>query len=187
MKEDIFIQTGAVKKGHFLLASGMHSGNYFQAQALLQYPDKAEKAAKKLAGMWKAEKIDVVVSLAVGGIVLGQEIARQLKVRHIFLERKDGKFTLKRGFELKENEKVLLVEDVITTGGSVREGLEVLKQRNVQITGITSLVLRGKNDLKYPLKYLMKIDWPVYNPEECPFCRKGEPLKAPGTKQSSKS
>jgi orotate phosphoribosyltransferase len=183
MKEKFFIESGAIKKGHFLLASGLHSEYYFQAQSLLQYPRLASRAGKEIAKKWKKDNIDVAVSLAVGGIVLGQEVARHLKVRHIFLERKKDKFSLERGFELKENERVLLVEDVITTGGSLKEAIEVLNTYRAQITGITSLVLRGNPDFQYPLKSILKIEWQTYPLDNCPLCREQVPLYIPGTKQ----
>ncbi len=186
MEEKIFRETKAIKKGHFLLASALHSEFYFQAQCLLQYPDIASKAGSEIADMWKNNDVDVVVSLAIGGIVLGQEVARFLGVRHIFLERKNRNFSLERGFNLTDGENVLLVEDVITTGGSLKEAIEVLKKYSVNIIGITSLVLRGTLDFMYPLKTILKINWDKYSPDDCPLCQKDIPLYAPGTKQSSK-
>ena len=184
MKESSLIKVGAIKKGHFLLSSSLHSEYYLQAQSLLQYPDLASKTGKEIARLWKNENIDVVVSLAIGGIVIGQEVARHLGVRHIFVERKKENLSLERGFILNKKEKVLLVEDVITTGGSLKEAIEILKAYDPEIAGITSIVLRGKPDFIYPLKSLLKIDWPAYGRDDCPLCRQGIPLYTPGTKQN---
>jgi orotate phosphoribosyltransferase len=186
MIEQLLEQTGAIKKGHFLLASGYHSEYYFQAQSLLQYPEHASTAGKEIANLWKDEKIDAVISLAIGGIVIGQEVARHIGVRHVFFERKKGTFSLERGFQLKKGERVLLVEDVITTGGSIKEVMPILNNYEVEIAGITSMVLRGEPGFQYDLRYLLKIDWPKYSSSECPLCKAAVPLYAPGTKQSKK-
>jgi orotate phosphoribosyltransferase len=185
MLEKILEETGAIKKGHFLLASGLHSEFYFQAQSMLQYPQKAQIAAAEIAALWNDTPVETVVSLAIGGIVLGQELAREINARHIFLERKQGHFSLERGFVLNKSEKILLVEDVITTGGSLKEAIELLHNYNVEITGITSLVLRGDPEFKFPLKSALKLEWPKFKPEDCPLCKNGKQLKIPGTKQSS--
>ncbi|MBN2406595.1 MAG: orotate phosphoribosyltransferase [Elusimicrobia bacterium] len=185
MKEKNFIDTGAIKEGHFLLSSGLHSDHYFQAQSLLKYPKEASKAGKAIARLWKKDGINVVVSLAIGGIVIGQEVARHLGTRHIFLERKKGAMKLERGFSLDGGERVLMIEDVITTGGSLLEGIEVLKNYGVMIAGIGALVLRGKPELPYPVRTLLVIDWPTYTKEDCPLCRSGVPIYAPGSKQGN--
>ncbi|MCP4652664.1 MAG: orotate phosphoribosyltransferase [Candidatus Omnitrophica bacterium] len=187
MIEDILKSTGAIKTGHFLLASGLHSENYFQAQSMLQYPEYASQTGKEIAALWKNENIDVVVSLAIGGIIIGQEIAKHLGVRHVFLERKNNIFSLERGFRLAPGEKILLAEDVITTGGSLKEIFPLLKKLETDIIGITSIVLRSNAEFSVPFKFLHKINWPAYNPEECPLCKKGIPLYVPGTKQSKNS
>ena len=187
MEEKVFKETKEIKKGHFLLASGLHSEFYFQAQCLLQYPWYASDAGKEISGLWKNSHIDVIVSLAIGGIVLGQEVARFLQVRHIFLERKNRNFSLDRGFNLNKGENVLLVEDVITTGGSLKEVISKLKKYKIKIIGITSLVLRGKVKFSYPLKSLLNINWDKYSPDDCPLCKKEIPLQIPGTKQKQEN
>ncbi|MFH1416174.1 MAG: orotate phosphoribosyltransferase [Elusimicrobiota bacterium] len=187
MIEKILKETGAMKEGHFLLASGYHSEFYFQAQSLLQYPEYASDAGEQLAALWIDEEITTAVSLAIGGIVLGQEVARHLKVRHIFLERKQQTFSLERGFSVRPGERILLIEDVVTTGGSLKEAIPVLEETGAYIVGITSIVSRGNAEFRYPFKYLLSIDWPKYRPEECPLCAKQVPLYAPGTKQSKKT
>ena len=182
--ENLYKETGALKKGHFLLASGLHSEFYFQAQSLLQYPAKASKAAEKIALKWKDKKIDTVVSPAVGAIVLGQEVARALNCRHIFVERKNNAFTFKRGFSLRPSEKVLVVEDVVTTGVSVKEAIEVIKKYKANILGIASLLSRGDACFSYAFTPLVKVKWPTYEPQKCPLCQKKIPVETPGTRQA---
>ncbi|MFC2091660.1 orotate phosphoribosyltransferase [Elusimicrobiota bacterium] len=186
MDTEILKKTGAIKKGHFLLASGLHSEFYFQAQSLLQHPRYASLAGEEIAELWKEDRIDVVVSLAIGGIVLGQEVARHLNCRHIFVERKNREFSLQRGFCITPRERTLLVEDVITTGGSLKEALELLSSYSASIIGITSMVIRGNPELPYPLKYLIELDWHKYEPDECPLCKNNIELYTPGSKQSKK-
>jgi len=181
-----FLEYGAIKKGHFLLASGSHSEYYFQGYELLKYPKIASKIGRDIAKKWKNKKIDVVVSLAVGGIVLGYEVARNLNVRHIFFERKNKVFSLERGFKLKKGERVLLVEDVITTGGSLKEVIKILKKYKVKIVGITAILLRGKVKFPYTVKVLLKMNMRKYHPKRCPLCKKNVPLYIPGTKRAEK-
>jgi orotate phosphoribosyltransferase len=185
--EEILNKTGAIKKGHFKLASGNHSQYYFQAQSMLQYPDYASDIGNRIAALWRKEEIQTVVSLAIGGIVIGQEVARSLGIRHIFLERKDTKFSLRRGFSLEKGEKILLIEDVITTGGSLKEAISIITPLGAEIVGITAIVVRGNPSFTYTLKHLYSIDWPKYSEEECPFCKEGIPLQTPGTKQSKEA
>ena len=137
--------------------------------------------------MWEGQGIRTAVSLAVGGIILGHEVAKALGARHIFVERKDGKLGLHRGFTLKRGEKVLIVEDVITTGGSVFEAVESVESQGAEITGIAAILKRGDADFGYPLRVLLEADWKKFTPSDCPLCREGMPLTAPGTKQSSRS
>ncbi len=185
MIKKLMQKTGALQKGHFLLASGLHSEYYFQAQALLENPEDASKTGSQVAALWKDEPIDCAVSLATGGIIIGHETARHLNVRHIFLERKKGVFTLKRNFKLSPGERILLVEDVITTGGSLKEAIKALEKYRPEIIGITSILSRGNANFNYPLKALKESRWPTYKPRKCPLCKKGIKLNAPGTKQSS--
>ncbi|MFC2061754.1 orotate phosphoribosyltransferase [Elusimicrobiota bacterium] len=184
MNKDIFLNCGAIKEGHFLLSSGLHSQYYFQAQSLLKYPPLASKAGKEMAGPWKKKNIDAVVSLAVGGIVIGQEVARYLKTRHVFLERKNKALTLERGFSLSSGERILMVEDVITTGGSLLEGIQIIKEFGIEIAGISALVIRGKPDLPYTINSTYQINWEAYSADNCPLCAEGIPMYIPGTKQS---
>ena len=180
----LFEATGALLSGHFRLSSGLHSGNYFQCALLLQYPDIAEKLCRELANYFKDDKPTCVVAPAIGGIVVSYETGRALGVKALFTERSEGKMTLRRGFELKKEDRVLVVEDVITTGLSTREVLEVVKSKGAEIIGVGCLVNRsGKTlDLGVKLKSLAKLDFPTYKPEECPLCKKGIEIKKPGSR-----
>ncbi len=180
-----FMDAGALKEGHFLLASGKHSGYYFQAQSALQHPSVARETGKALAEFWKNEEIETVVSLAVGGVLLGHETAKALETRHIFAERKKGEMGFHRGFSVRPGERVLIVEDVITTGGSVREVIGKLESSGADIKGIAALLKRGKAEFKHPLRALMEAEWEAYDPSGCPLCLKRLPLSTPGTKQFS--
>jgi len=180
----LFEDTGALLNGHFRLSSGLHSGNYFQCALLLQYPDIAEKLCRELANYFKDDKPTCVVAPAIGGIVVSYETGRALGVKALFTERSEGKMTLRRGFELKKEDRVLVVEDVITTGLSTREVLEVVKSKGAEIIGVGCLVNRSGKilDLGVKLKSLAKLDFPTYKPEECPLCKKGIEIKKPGSR-----
>ena len=141
--EKLFKAKKALLEGHFLLTSGLHSDKYMQCAKILQYPDITEKIANMLIKKMKAKKIDVVVSPAIGAIVIGQELARQLKCRAIFCERENGAMMLRRGFEIKKNEKCLVVEDVITTGGSVKEIINIIKDCQGIVVGVACIVDRS--------------------------------------------
>lgn len=182
----IFKECGALEGGHFMLSSGLHSKNYLQAALVLQYPKKAELLCKELAEKFKDEKIDVVIGPALGGITLSYELARSLNARSIFSERVDGKMTLRRSFDLKEGEKVLIAEDVITTGGSVEEIVSLVKLKNAHLAGIAALVDRSSNKEKFKdlgFKSLLKLDIKTYPPEDCPLCKEGLPLIKPGSRK----
>jgi orotate phosphoribosyltransferase len=180
----LFEDTGALLSGHFRLSSGLHSGNYFQCALLLQYPDIAEKLCKELASYFKKDKPTCVVAPALGGVVVSYETARALAVKSLFTERVEGKMTLRRGFELKKEDRVLVVEDVITTGLSTGEVLEVVKSKGAQIIGVGCVVNRSGKTLDFgvKLKSLANLDFPAYKPEECPLCKKGIEIIKPGSR-----
>lgn len=180
----IFKETGALLEGHFILTSGLHSNKYFQCAKVFQYPWHAETLCGEIAEHFRVEKIDVVVSPAVGGIVFGQEIARLLGVRAIFAERLEGQMTLRRGFSLSPGERVLVAEDVTTTGGSVKEVLEVVKQAGGEIVAVTALVDRsgGKAEFGVPYFSLFQMEVKNYDPENCPLCREGSTAVKPGSR-----
>lgn len=182
---NILEETDALKTGHFKLTSGMHSSKYVQCAMLLRFPDKAEIIAKALAEKFKEEKIDLVVGPAVGGIIIAYEVARALGVPSIFAEREQGEMTLKRGFSIEAGEKVLVVEDVITTGGSTQEVADLIKDLGGIVIGAASIVDRSsKENLKItvPFKSLIKLEIPVYKEEDCPMCKEGSKPYKPGSR-----
>jgi len=182
---DIFNKTEALLTGHFLLTSGRHSDKYFQCAKVLQYPEYTEKLCAMILERFKDAEIDTVISPAIGGLVVGQEIARQLNKRFIFAEREDKKLTLRRGFSLSKNEKVLVCEDVVTTGGSVFEVIDIVKNSNAEVVGVGFIVDRsnGKVNFGSPQISTLKMNVVSYSPEECPLCKSGsEPIK-PGSRK----
>src|SRR5215813_4299946 len=177
--------TGAVLEGHFLLTSGLHSGGYVQSAKALQHPQHAETLGGWMADSFRGTAVDVVISPAVGGIVIGQEVARALGVRAIFGEREGGVMTLRRGFEVAAGERVLVIEDVTTTGGSVREIMQVAQERHGQIVGVGSILNRspGQIDLGVPLHALALLKIQNYRPDTCPLCQQGSQPVKPGSRQ----
>lgn len=182
---DIFRKTEALLTGHFLLTSGRHSDKYFQCAKVLQYPEHTEKLCSMIAGHFKNAKIDTVIAPAIGGLVVGQEVARQLNKRFIFAEREDKKLALRRGFTLHENEKVLICEDVVTTGGSVFEIIDIVKNNIAEVAGVGFIVDRsnGKVNFGYPQFSTLKMDVISYLPDECPLCREDIELVKPGSRK----
>jgi len=177
--------TGAVLEGHFVLTSGMHSGGYVQSARALQYPQHAETLGRWIAESFHGTAVDVVLSPALGGIVIGQEVARALGVRAMFGEREGGVMTLRRGFEVAPGERVLVIEDVTTTGGSVREIMQVAQERQGQVVGVGALLNRspGQVDLGVPLHALALLHMQNYQPDACPLCRQGSRAVKPGSRQ----
>jgi orotate phosphoribosyltransferase len=177
--------TEAVLEGHFLLTSGLHSGSYVQSAKALQYPQHAETLGGWIADSFHGTAVDVVISPAVGGIVIGQEVARALRVRAIFGEREGGVMTLRRGFEVAAGERVLVVEDVTTTGGSVREIMQVAQERQGRIVGVGAILNRsaGQIDLGVPLHALALLQIQNYPPDTCPLCQQGSQPVKPGSRQ----
>ena len=180
----IFKESGALLEGHFILTSGLHSASYFQCAKVLQYPRHAETLCKEIAERFKKERVDVVLSPAVGGIVLGQEIARLMKVRAIFAERVEEEMTLRRGFEIAEGERVLLAEDVTTTGGSVKKVMETAKEFGADIVAVSAVVDRSSGRAEFDVPYfsLFQMDIQNYNPENCPMCKAGSQPVKPGSR-----
>ena len=182
---EIFKKTKAFLEGHFLLSSGLHSSKYVQCAIVLQYPTYAAYLAKNLASKFNSKKIDVVVSPAIGGIVIGQEVGRALGKRSIFAERQEGQLTLRRGFDLKKGEQVLVVEDVLTTGGSVKEIIKIVNKVGAKLAGVGCMIDRTSKKLnfKVPMNSLMKLEIKTYSSDECPMCKDGKiPLVKPGSK-----
>jgi orotate phosphoribosyltransferase len=182
---EIFKKTGALLQGHFLLTSGRHSNMYFQCAKVLQYPEYTEQVCRIIADNFKDFEIDTVISPAMGGIIVGQEVARQLNKRSIFAEREDKKLTLRRGFSIDKGEKILVCEDVVTTGGSVFEVIDIVKEQGGEVVGVGFIVDRsnGKVDFGYPQKSTMKMEVISYTPDECPLCKENIPLVKPGSRK----
>lgn len=181
----IFKDTGALMNGHFKLTSGLHSDTYFQCAKVLQYPQQAEKICTLIADHYKNSDIQAVASPAIGGIVIGYEVARLLQARSIFTERKNGTMTLRRGFSVTKGEKTLIVEDVTTTGGSVKEVIEVIEGQEAEIVGVASMVDRsgGKTSFKVPFYSTFQMEVTNYSPEDCPLCKKGMSITKPGSRK----
>lgn len=182
---DLYEAKGALLKGHFLLSSGRHSDQYLQSALILQYPDIAEKLGKALAEKFKGIEIDVVVGPAMGGIIVAHETARALGVRALFTERVDGMVSLRRGFSLREGERALICEDVVTTGKSVKEVIALLESLKVEIAGVGFLVDRsnGETSFGYQAQALLTLDVTSYDPDDCPLCRRGIPYIKPGSRK----
>ncbi|HHY04352.1 MAG TPA: orotate phosphoribosyltransferase [Thermoanaerobacterales bacterium] len=181
----IFTETGVLKTGHFLLTSGRHSDKYLQCAQLLQFPEIAEKVCRELAQNFKKMNINTVIGPAIGGILVSYEVARALNVRSIFAEREEGDMTLRRGFSIEPGEKVIVVEDVVTTGGSVKEVIAMATDLGADVVGVGALVDRsgGKVDFGVPAYYLLNLDVNSYLPNDCPICRKGIPVVKPGSRK----
>ena len=183
--ERIFKQTGLMLEGHFLLTSGRHSNRYMQCAKLFQYPDYSEMICKDLAGRFAGQKIDLVVGPAVGGIIMSYEMARQFNVPNIFAERENGAMTLRRGFSIPEGAKVLVVEDVVTTGGSVREVMDIVAEAKAEVVGVCVVVDRsgGKIDFGVPFEAAYETEIQSYEPSQCPLCEQGLELVKPGSRK----
>jgi len=181
----IFEDSDALLNGHFLLTSGRHSKEYFQCAKVLQYPEYAKQLCSVIANYFNDAEIDTVISPAIGGLVVGQEVARQLNKRFIFAESDNKELTLRRGFALREGEKVLVCEDVVTTGGSVFETIEIVNSNNADVAGVGFIVDRsnGKMDFGYPQISVVKLDVKSFRPDECPYCLEGQELIKPGSRK----
>jgi orotate phosphoribosyltransferase len=182
---DLFRRSGALLEGHFRLTSGLHSSGYLQCALVLAQPQSAEALGRALADRVRGTRPTVVLSPAIGGIVIGHEVARALGVRALFAERQDGSLVLRRGFTLSDSDRVLVVEDVLTTGGSTRETMDVAKAAGTQVVGAASIVNRSGGTVKFdvPLESLLDYSLPTYEPEKCPLCAKGLPVVKPGSRQ----
>jgi orotate phosphoribosyltransferase len=180
----LFRRSGAFLEGHFKLSSGLHSPGYLQCALVLQYPRDAEALGAALGERVRAWGATCVLSPALGGIVIGQEVARALDVRALFAERQDRTLTLRRGFALSAVDRVLVVEDVVTTAGSTRETVAVAQHHGAQVVGACSIVDRsgGTHGLDIPYAALLQLSLPTYPESECPLCRAGAPMTKPGSR-----
>jgi orotate phosphoribosyltransferase len=181
---ETFRRRGALLEGHFRLSSGLHSSGYLQCALVLQHPREAEALGAAIAERVRAMGAEVVLSPALGGIVIGQEVGRALGVRAIFAERQDGVLTLRRGFGLRPGERVLVVEDVVTTGGSTQETIQVARASGAVVVAAAAIIDRsgGKPRLDVPFYSLASIALPVHEAGSCPLCAQGIPIAKPGSR-----
>lgn len=184
-----FRNTNALLEGHFILSSGLHSPNYLQCALALQYPIDTVKFGQAIAEQMQNQQFDTVASPAIGGLIIGYAVAQALSLRFIWTERQAGVMTVRRGFNVKENERILVVEDVITTGGSTRECIAALENLGAKVTAAASIIDRsgGIADVGVPRISLISMEVPAYNLEDCPMCKQGEIAVKPGSRGESKS
>jgi orotate phosphoribosyltransferase len=184
---DLFRHSGALLEGHFRLSSGLHSDRYLQSALVLQHPDFAEQLGRALAARLEHLQPTAILSPALGGIVIGQEVGRAMQIRALFAERQDGALSLRRGFTLSPSDRVVVVEDVITTGGSTRETVAVAEAAGAHVMGVAAIIDRGSDPgrLDMPLQALVRMEVPAYPPESCPLCAKGVPVTKPGSRTTN--
>ena len=176
----LLAEHGALLEGHFLLSSGKHSDAYVEKARLFEYPDVVDGLAAEIASWY--ERVEAVVSPAVGAIPLGFAVARRASARFFYAEREDGSLAFRRGFRLGTGERTLVVEDVVTTGGSATEVYRLVRASGAEPLGVAAVVDRSTGDLPFPLRAIARIEIAVYDPDECPLCANGEPLEAPGSR-----
>lgn len=183
---EILERTNVLQYGHFRFSSGRHSDKYLQCAQLLQHPDYAAVVCGELAQHFREDGIDLVIGPALGGIIIAYEVARTLGVRSIFAEREDDRMLLKRGFHIEPGERVLVVEDVMTTGASVNEVMEIAAQEGGSVVGAGILIDRSHGRAEFGVKTvsLLHMDLVDYSPAECPLCQQGLPLQKPGSRKA---
>lgn len=183
----LFRTSGALLDGHFRLTSGLHSPGYLQSALVLQDPRHAEALGGAIAERTRDLTPTVVLSPALGGVIIGHEVGRALGVRAIFAERQEGRLTLRRGFSVSEGDRVLVIEDVVTTGGSTRETIDVAKAAGARVVGAASIVDRsgGRVAFDVPLLALLDVALPTYEPDTCPLCGQGVPVVKPGSRTTA--
>lgn len=182
--KDLLIETNAIMNGHFLLTSGLHSPHYVEKFNVLQHPAYTQKLCEAMAENFKDAGIETVVGPVTGGILLAHETGKALGTRAIFTERVDGKMTFRRGFSLHEGERVLIVEDIVTTGGSIKEVIEVVKRHGGIPVAVSMLVDRSGGKISFgdvPYKALLRLNVETYKPEACPLCKEGIPMTKRGS------
>lgn len=180
-------QAEGVLHGHFCLTSGLHSDIYFQCAKLYQYPEITSELGKRLAEKLSDIEFDTIVAPAIGAVIIGYETAKNAKKRNLFVERKDGVMQLRRGYTLKKGEKVVIIEDVITTARTIKETMEAIKEYEPEVVAVGCIVDRTKGKTEYNIKSLLQIDPVVYDPNDCPLCREGIELVKPGSRAEVKA
>ncbi len=190
-KEEImrrFEEAGAIQKGHFKLTSGVHSDAYIQCAQIMQYPEFIHNLCSELGKKFRGDNIDVIVGPAIGAIIMAHVMAMVLGpwVRAVFTERENGKMTLRRSFEIKKGEKVLVVEDITTTGSSVREVIDIVKSRQAEVVGVGALIDRSGGKVDFGIRYekLLTIKMNTYEPDNCPLCKNKIPITKPGSRKA---
>ncbi len=183
--EELFQKSGALLKGHFLLTSGLHSPVYWEKFRILQFPNLTEQLCKIIANHFKKDNVQVVAGPTTGGIIIAYEVARQLNVRSVFAEKEGDVRVFRRGFNIDPGEKVLIVDDILTTGGSIREVISAVEKLKAKIMGIGVLVNRSEQevDFGFPLFACLRSKAITYQPPDCPLCAAGVPLVKPGSSQ----
>ena len=183
----IFRSSGALLEGHFKLTSGLHSSGYLQCALVLQHPTPAEALGRALAAKLNPAGVTAVLSPALGGLIIGHEVARALNVKALFAERQDGALTLRRGFSLTPADRVVVIEDVVTTGGSTRETMEVARKAGATVMAAGSIIDRsgGAQALDAPYQSLVTLALPTWQPEACPLCAEGSPVVKPGSRPAA--
>lgn len=185
---ELMREAGSLWEGHFLLTSGKHSARYLQCAKIFQNTKYSELFCKDLAQQFKNDNIDIVIGPAMGAIQMAYEVSRHLEVPNFFAERDGGVMTLRRGFEISKGQRVLIVEDVVTTGGSVKEVMQIVKDAGGIVAGVGAIADRtgGKIDFGVPFKSVLSIEIEAYEPDKCPLCKEGVPIVKPGSKKISK-
>ena len=182
--KEILKNADGLLSGHFCLTSGLHSDTYFQCAKLYQYPDVVEKLACELAKKLENVEFDTIVAPAIGAVIFGYEVAKQAKKRNLFVERKDNEMQLRRGYTLKKGEKVVIIEDVITTARTIFETMEAIKEFDCEVVGVGCIVDRtqGKMEDKFKIHSLLQSSPVTYDPSDCPLCKAGIELVKPGSR-----
>lgn len=181
---EILKEAGVLLEGHFQLTSGKHSNKYLQCAKIFKNAKYSEELCRDLAEKYADKGVDVVVGPAMGAVIMAYEVSRHLNVPNFFTERENGEMTLRRGFQIEKGQKVLIVEDVVTTGGSVREVIDVVRNAGGEVVGVGSIVDRtgGKIDFGVPYAAVISMEVTAYEKDECPMCKNGEPVVKPGSR-----
>jgi len=182
---EILIKCDVLLEGHFLLTSGKHSNKYLQCAKLFQFHDYSEAISKELADKLKKYNADVIIGPAIGGIILAYEVARQLGLKALFAERENGVMKLRRGFEIKNGSRVIVVEDVVTTGGSVKEVIDLVESMGSTVVAVGSVIDRsnGLVEFKCPFESVLRVDVEAFDADKCPLCKQGLPVYKPGSRE----
>lgn len=181
----MFRDSGALHEGHFRLSSGLHSGGYLQCALVLQHPAQAEGLGRALGDLLRDLQPTVVLSPALGGLIIGHEVGRALGLRAIFAERQDNVLTLRRGFSLTADDRVVIIEDVVTTGGSTNETMVVARATGATVVGAGAIIDRsgGTAAIDVPFRALVPLTLPTWEPDACPLCQAGQPVTKPGSRK----